>query len=284
MKNCLILENASKEESSVLGQQVKDFLSERGISSEVFAYGMDTLSKGPLKVDFSSCDFVVTLGGDGTVLFASRECAPLEIPVFSINLGEFGFLASTSKTNWKDELDLFLNQKAFISLRSLIDVEVLRASRTVFRGRCLNDAVISSSACSGLLNVEVAFNRSLLGVFKSTGLIVSTSTGSTAYSAAAGGPIADPSLDAMILTPISSFSLSARPLVFGSGGEIAMTVLPSRVGCSLNLDGHIGFELKEQDVIILGISEHKARLVCATQEKFYISLKNKLNWSGGIRA
>ncbi|MBO4404816.1 MAG: NAD(+)/NADH kinase, partial [Treponema sp.] len=111
-----------------------------------------------------------------------------------------------------------------------------------------------------------------------------TPTGSTAYSAAAGGPILEPSIDAMVLTPISSFSLSSRPLVFGSGGEIAMTLLPSRAEGLLSLDGQIKFDLKTGDVIILGVSPHKARLAGASQEKFYASLKNKLNWSGGIRA
>ncbi|HBB43376.1 MAG TPA: NAD(+) kinase, partial [Treponema sp.] len=115
-------------------------------------------------------------------------------------------------------------------------------------------------------------------------LIVATATGSTAYSAAAGGPIIEPSLDAMVLTPISSFSLSARPLVFGSQGEIAVTVLPSRSGMELTVDGQERFALETGDVIIMGVPSYKAQIVCATQEKFYASLQSKLNWSGGPRA
>ncbi|MDD7015159.1 MAG: NAD(+)/NADH kinase [Treponema sp.] len=295
MIKCLILANSFKEHSQILAQEIKSFLCERKVRAEIFTYnGKDAecrncesreavLSSG-MEVPFKDFDFAVTLGGDGTVLFAGRGCAPLGIPVFPVNLGEFGFLAAVQKENWQEELVSYLEGKSFISQRSLAEGEVIRNGRTAFKCTALNDIIVSSHSSCGLVNLNVAYNHALLGAFKSTGVIVATSTGSTAYSAAAGGPIVDSSLDALVLTPISSFSLSARPLVLSSQSEIAMTVLPSRVDVSLSADGQLNFPLEQGDVVIIGISKHKARLIGSTQEKFYSALQSKLNWSGGPRA
>ncbi|WP_407399328.1 NAD(+)/NADH kinase [Treponema sp.] len=284
MKKCLIVSNSFKADADPLGKDISSFLEGKGISTSVFAYnGKDAVHKQPLAVDFSGNDFVVTLGGDGTVLFACRGCAPLGIPVFPVNLGEFGFLASISKNDWKSELVKFLEGKSFISERTLVKCEVIRNGATVFNCSGMNDCVISSCPSTRLVNLRVAYNHALLGPFKANGIIVSTPTGSTAYSAAAGGPIVEPSTPALVLTPVSSFSLSARPLVFGNG-EIVITVLESRAEVALDCDGQIGFNLEKDDVIILGIPEYTARLIGSTQEKFYAALQSKLNWSGGPRA
>lgn len=284
MTKCLIVSNSFKKTSQTLGKEISSFLETRKIQVEVFSYnGRENacIIQGP---DFSKYDFVLTLGGDGTVLFASRACAPLGIPVFPINLGEFGFLASVSTANWKDELAQFLDGKSFISERNLVCIEVIRNGNTVFECAGLNDCVISSSPSARIVNLEVAYNHALLGPFKTSGLIVATPTGSTAYSAAAGGPIVEPSTTALVLTPVSSFSLSARPLVFGKNGEIVITVLESRCDVVLDCDGQISFSLLKGDVIILGIPEYTAKLISSTQEKFYAALQSKLNWSGGPRA
>ncbi len=284
MKKCLIVANSFKKEAVVLAEKIEEFLKKREVSSRLYTYNGREDSGNNLLTDFSGFDFVVTLGGDGTVLFVCRGCAPLGIPVFPVNLGEFGFLAAVSKTSWEKDLLTFLEGKSFISERSCVSCEVVRSGKTVFECCSMNDCVISSSASSRLANFNVAYNHALLGPFKANGIIVSTPTGSTAYSAAAGGPIVDPSLPALVLTPISSFSLSARPLVFGPAGEITITVLPSRCSTNLTCDGQIDFELEEDDVVILGIPEFNAKLISSTQEKFYSALQSKLNWAGGPRA
>ena len=284
MKKCLVVVNSFKDGAAPLSAEICAFLEERGIAASVFSYDGSAAQREEVSVSFAGCSFVVTLGGDGTVLFACRGCAALGIPVFAINLGEFGFLANVQPGCWQKELDEFLGGHVLVSARSLVEAEVLRGGRTVLLSAGLNDIVIAGTTAMSLINLNVAYNHALLGPFKTNGIIVSTATGSTAYSAAAGGPIIEPSLDAMVLTPISSFSLSARPLVFGSQGEIAVTVLPSRSGMELTVDGQARFALETGDVIIMGVPSYKAQIVCATQEKFYASLQSKLNWSGGPRA
>ncbi len=284
MKKCLLLVNSFKENALSLSKEIADFLLQKNVESHSFVYdgkvALDDESE-TAKVDFSGYDFVITLGGDGTVLFAGRSCASLRIPVFSINLGEFGFLAEISVESWKGELEKFLKGQLGISQRHLIHAEVIREGKSLASFTGLNDAVISSEPTAKLINLKVAYNRAVLGPFRANGIIVSTATGSTAYSAAAGGPIIDPSLNALVLTPVSSFSLSARPLVFNSNGEIAITVLPSRFDISLTVDGQESIQLKTDDVIILDVPEDKALLAGASQENFYSALRSKLNWSGG---
>ena len=284
MKKCLVIVNEFKRNASELVAEICSFLKENSVSSDIYSYDGSSLDSSKSAPVFKGYDFTVTLGGDGTVLSACRGCAPLGIPVFPINLGEFGFLAVVSPSSWKKDLLSYIEGKAFTGRRSLVRSEVIRDGKTVFDVCGMNDAVISSPGSSRLVNLDVAYNHALLGPFKANGIIVSTPTGSTAYSAAAGGPILDPSLDGLVLTPVSSFSLSARPLVFSAKGEIAITVKASRVDVGLSIDGQVNFDLQENDVIILGIPDYKASIICSTQEKFYAALQSKLNWSGGPRA
>ena len=282
--NCLIVVNSFKKNASELGKQISVFLKENNVCCSEFVYDGNCVKDSGVAVSFEGYDFVITLGGDGTVLFACRGCAPLGIPVFAINLGEFGFLACVQVSEWKQRLSDFLQGKCCISERFLIQAEVMRKGKTVFITSGMNDIVISSTASSRLINLNVAYKWASLGAFKANGLIVSSATGSTGYSAAAGGPIVVPSLATMLLTPISSFSLSARPLVFGRDGELAITILPSRVEVGLSADCQIDYALQSDDTVILKIPEYKAYLICSEQEKFYAALQSKLNWSGGPRA
>src|SRR5574344_232978 len=281
MKKSLIVVNTFKKEAASLGEEIQSFLQLHDVAADLFTYDGQTFHENDRTVPFSGYDFVVTLGGDGTVLFASRGCAPLGIPVFPVNLGEFGFIAGVQKNEWQEELLSFLAGQTQIACRSLVKAMVLRNGIPVFDCAGMNDIVIGSVSSVKIVNVDVAYNNAPLGRFKADGIIVATATGSTAYSAAAGGPIIDPSLDVLVLTPVNSFSLSARPLVLNPHGELSVTVLPSRCTLELTADGQVSFELKENDCIKMRIAEHKARLVCSTQEKFYAALRSKLNWSGG---
>jgi NAD+ kinase len=177
---CLIVANSFKDDAENLSAEISSFLTEKNVQNSVFLY--DGRKEFLRRVDFSGCDFVVTLGGDGTVLFACRGCAPLGIPVFPVNLGEFGFLATVAKNFWRTELDDYLSGKSFVSERCLVRCEVVRGGETVFTDWGMNDCVISSCPSSHIVNLQVAYNHALLGPFKTNGIIVSTPTGSTAYS------------------------------------------------------------------------------------------------------
>ncbi|MBR7064709.1 MAG: NAD(+)/NADH kinase [Treponema sp.] len=279
MKNCLIVVNTSKPESKAIGAEIAKYLEKKSISSSFFEYNGTNLEN-----PFVGHDFAITLGGDGTVLFAARSCAALHIPIFPVNLGEFGFIASIEKTEWEKHLENFLLGKSFIGERTLIEAAFQQEENAYF-ALALNDIVISAQNATKAISFEVSYNGSSLGVFKADGVILSTPTGSTAYSVSAGGPIIDPALDAIVLTPINPFSLSGRPLVLHPLGEIQITIKPSRSGDPvISCDGLNPTMLKVGDVIKIKKNPNKALLVECTTEKFYTALRLKLNWSGGPHA
>ena len=277
VKKSLIVVNSFKEESKSLGGQIQAYLQSLGMTADVFLF--NGYSE---QYPFYGYDFVITMGGDGTVLFAARGCAPLGIPVFPINFGSFGFIASVQRDEWKRELDDFLAGKAVVDERSLLQADLIRGQNRRLSATGLNDIVICGKTAGHMITFNVLYDKVPLGEIKSDGIIVSTATGSTAYSASAGGPIIDPDLDSMVLTLMNAFSLSSRPLVLSPKGELEIEILPSRISdVVISVDGQIPVDLHVGDVIRVCQHEKKAKLIGCTKEKFYNALRSKLNWSGG---
>ena len=276
MKKALIIINVSKDESMSLAQEIAAYLSKKGVQHEFLSFDgfVDN-------TDFKGYDFVITLGGDGTVLYGARNASKYGIPVFPVNLGEFGFIASVQPEDWQKELKIFLNGKAVFENRSMLKVEVWRNEKKVYSSLSLNDAVISGERGVSTIMLSVKRNYLPLCRLKADGLIVSTPTGSTAYSAAAGGPIVSPEVEAFVLTPLNSFSLSSRPIVLSPDSKLAITIEKSRVkGICLTVDGQEPFALQSNDIICVVLNKKKAKLVAGSAEKFYNALRSKLNWSG----
>lgn len=277
LNKALVIVNTYKEESRKMGVTIKEYLESLGKRGDIFLYN-GFGEENP----FHDYDFVVTLGGDGTVLFAARGCAALGIPIFPVNFGTFGFIASVQKPDWKRELDRFLAGKSIIAERSMIKAALVRGNANRFNQTGLNDIVISAKNAARTISFDITYDNIPLGEFKADGIIIATATGSTAYSASAGGPIIDPDLDALVLTLMNAFSLSSRPIVLSPLGEIGITILPSRTSeVTITVDGQIPVNLHVGDIIKIRRTNDRARLVGCTSEKFYQALRSKLNWSGG---
>ena len=277
LNKALIIVNTYKEESRKMGVTIKEYLESLGKHGDIFLYN-GFGEENP----FHDYDFVVTLGGDGTVLFAARGCAALGIPIFPVNFGTFGFIASVQKPDWKHELDRFLAGKSIVAERSMIKAALVRGNANRFNQTGLNDIVISAKNAARTISFDITYDNIPLGEFKADGIIIATATGSTAYSASAGGPIIDPDLDALVLTLMNAFSLSSRPIVLSPLGEIGITILPSRTSeVTITVDGQIPVNLHVGDIIKIRRTNDRARLVGCTSEKFYQALRSKLNWSGG---
>lgn len=280
MKKALIIINISKKESMTLSKEISFFLEEKGITADL--YDFDGFSKN---IPFSGYDFVVTLGGDGTVLYAARNSVELDIPLFPVNFGEFGFIASIQPEEWRSHLENFLSGNATIVDRSMLYVEVLRNGNKIYSSLGLNDVVISAKRAATTVSLAVKYDDMPLCRLKSDGVIIATSTGSTAYSAAAGGPIVDPLLKTFILTPVNSFSLSSRPIVLSPEGKITISVENSRTkDISITVDGQEPVSLDIGDLVFVKRYEKNVKLVSCTRERFYNALRSKLNWSGGPHA
>jgi NAD+ kinase len=219
--------------------------------------------------------------------------APLGVPVFPINLGSIGFIAGISPENWKSVFDDWCFGRAKYSQRLMLETCVERKGRIASRNICLNDAVVSSPGIVRLINLDVSLSETInddkpvspvmdflyLGRYRSDGLIAATPTGSTAHSAAAGGPILDPEQDAFILNPICPFTLSHRPLVLPAGQTILIEVTENqKSGVLLTIDGQITQTLEENDVIYVSRAPYKGILVESGRAAFYDALKHKFFW------
>ena len=279
----LIIVNTLKTGAKEAAKEIEAYLEKAGVGyrSLLFPEQKDA-------ADFASFQFCITLGGDGTVLFASLKCAPLKIPVFPVNFGEFGFIANIPKDGWQGEIDAFLAGRSALTRRSMLDVSLYRDGIEAAHSLALNDAVLCSRMGAHIITTKIACKTAdgnaesavkPLGTFKSDGIIVSSATGSTAYSLAAGGPIIDPSLDAIVLNPVCAFSLSSRPLVLPGGTALVITLQDSEV--VLLADGQeLGGTCRKGECVIIKRSEHTVLLAGSTSESFYAALRSKMNWSG----
>ena len=276
-KNAIIILTTYKPHAAEICKELHYFLQENGIQADIYEY--DGLP--PAKPIRKRYDFAVSLGGDGTVLFAARYCAPKKIPVFPINLGEFGFIAGVEPAHWKQALGEYLAGNEKHHERLMLSTAVYRDNKCVGSFDALNDVVVSGGGIAKLINLALSFNGISFGVYRADGVIVSSPTGSTAYSAASGGPIMDPTVAAFVLTPIAAFSLSNRPVVLPASGTMRIEVLHNRQkDVIVSIDGQELFPLCEGDKIEIKMSRHRLKLIGCSPEAFYTALRSKLAWSG----
>jgi len=232
-------------------------------------------------------DLMLIIGGDGTILRAVRELCDYTIPILSINRGAVGFLAEMNMSEAKELLPRFLKGEGVMDERSMLHVTVARGKKKLFEGEVINEAVISQGSIARLVNLRTRINGEDLTTFRADGLILSTPTGSTAYSLAAGGPIVHPSLAATILTPINSHSFSQKPIVIPGDQEVEVEVLTkdnkfSDVEVSLTLDGQTYISLQRHDTLKVKVAKKTARFLRRKQETFYATLRNKLKWGESV--
>jgi NAD+ kinase len=281
IKNVLIIVNRKKKDSSQITDDIQSYLKSLNIKISVLSSGdklSDTLS-------LSDFDLAISLGGDGTVLFAARLLVEFSIPIIPINLGTFGFITEVSKSEWQSAFDEYRSGLLGVSNRVMLDITVVRQNKDIKRFRGLNDLIINADGIAKLLSLNVDLNNDSLGKYRADGVIVATPTGSTAYSLAAGGPIIHPDMSSMILTPICPFSLSNRPIVIPSSDRITIIVeKEQRTQVILTVDGQEVFPLEPEDEIHITESEKRISIIRSDKRSFYEVVKTKLGWSGGNHA
>jgi NAD+ kinase len=277
IKRALLFINRTKTGAGELAGEISRELGCRGIKTDAFACeGRPDFNAGEVY------DIAFSLGGDGTVLHAARTMAPLGVAVFPINLGTLGFIAEIDPRDWIGVFNRWMEGKGVFSRRLMLEVRLERQDRELFRELCLNDVVISASGIAKIIRLEVHSEYMQLGRYRSDGLIVATPTGSTAYSLAAGGPILDPELEALIINPICPFTLSHRPMVLPAREPVIIGVEEEqRSGVLLTVDGQVTEALEEGDRIRLGRAASSVHLIASGRAGFYRALRTKLSWSGG---
>lgn len=237
------------------------------------------------KSDFAKrVDFVIVLGGDGTYLSAARLMNVVSKPILGVNMGTLGFLTEVRREEIYDALNQILGEgKIRVSERVMLQVSLVRKGKTLLKSIVINDAVISKGAIARIIGVKINVNGEYANTVRADGMIVSTPTGSTAYSLAAGGPIVMPTLDCMILTPICPHGLTQRPMLLPDHMKVDLTLehMPGHV--YLTLDGQDGVDLKAGDTISISrFRSHKLKIVKAPNRDYFMLLREKLNFGKGV--
>jgi NAD+ kinase len=224
------------------------------------------------------CIFV--LGGDGTFLSAVRWIGDREIPILGIKFGEIGFLAETTEDRLFDVAEAILDETFTTNQRMRLKVKVIRDGKELVCETVLNDVVINRGAFARLANIETFVDDHYLTTYRADGLIVSTPTGSTAYSLAAGGPVIHPAVPAIILTPICPFTLTNRTLIVPDSVCIKIKLKKKSSGIMLTLDGQAGLDIDDRVNIIISKSDHPVSMITLPNQDYFDILKAKLKWSG----
>ena len=284
-------------EASALALEIAQHILEHGPAgskvvfaseSKTTAVALESLIKNPKRrvqivdkprlVDVT--DIIIVLGGDGTYLSVARLMRRRSVPVMGINMGTLGFLTEIKREEAISTLQALISgQQPVISERSLLEVTLKRKGKTIFQGPVVNDAVISKGAIARIIGIEIEIDGKFVNTLRADGLIVSTPTGSTAYSLAAGGPIIEPSVPALILAPICPHSLTQRPLVIADNSEIRLRLTHRPGHVLLTLDGQDAVDLKEEDeVTIRRYRKHSLKLVSARGRDYFGLLREKLKF------
>ena len=230
----------------------------------------------------SQVDMILVLGGDGTLLAAARVIDKKKIPILAINLGALGFLTGTALEEMYTSLEDVLAGKAKRQRRAQMQADVIRAGETISHFRALNDVVLNKAAIARILDFDVLIDGGYAASYRADGLIFSTPTGSTAYSLAAGGPVVEPSVDALLITPICAHTLSNRPMVVPDSVTIEATIKTPRESVFLTVDGQVGVALRTDDTVRVSKSEYSVELIVPPRQTYFDVLRQKLKWGGEV--
>jgi NAD+ kinase len=282
MKRASVIAKQGKPELGKVAREVTQWLREHGYTVTVDAAAKEFCTEDALaeREDLAAQrpDFVVVLGGDGTLLSSARNVAEAGIPILGVNLGSLGFLTEIKQGEIAQALADVDAGRYELSLRSMIHCQVQRKGSCVSAYHALNDIVMNQSAVARITEFEVRVNGTFVSNYMADGLIVSTPTGSTAYSLAAGGPILVPDVPAFVITPVASHALTNRPLVVRDTALIEVRVTVTREKAYLTIDGQQGLPLEEGDVVQCRKSDFNVKLFRLPQRTFFQVLRNKLKW------
>lgn len=263
---CIFL---GKRTHKPLAEEIIHFFADREISAHLLS--------APEEVD--KADVLISLGGDGTLLRCARAAAPKKIPVLGINCGTLGFLAAAEQDKVQEALEQLIKGNFSVQQRMMLEVRVWNKNKTVQHFIALNDCILRSAATRSFLT-HARWNKTEIPSYFGDGVIVSTPTGSTAYSLAAGGPIVEPTINVLVVTPICPHSLHQRPIVLQADGKLTLTPVfkNTKDKALLSLDGQISLPLRDGARVEIAKSPLPVGLITLPKRDFFTVLHRKLNW------
>jgi len=222
-------------------------------------------------------DVIISLGGDGTLLASARAVGNNGTPILGINLGSLGFLTQLTPVNLEETLTAVLNGQHRIERRMMAEVEIEHGPE-IKHPFALNDVVVDRGSVSRIINLDLYANDYFICSYAADGLIVATPTGSTAYSLAVGGPILNPHMNALTVSPISAFSLTTRPIIFSGNDDLRVVVRSKHSDPVLTLDGQVSCRLPQESSFIVRRADYHINFIVFRKNSFYDVLRSKLHW------
>ncbi len=281
IKKVGIIANVEKENIAGFAGALKKWLEDRNIKVSLEANIAAAIGgSGGFKLEdlAAKVDLIAVLGGDGTMLRTARYVAQHPVPIVGINMGTFGYLTEVNLNETYAALELILKGDFLTEKRMMLDVKIRRGKKIIGAGIVLNDVVINRGNLSRIVELETTINNQYLTTYKSDGLIISTPTGSTAYSLSAGGPIVFPGKDLIIINPICPHTLTNRPIIFPENSDLQITLWSKESGATVTLDGQESYRISSGDVMTIRKSKHYTRLVLSPHRSYGEILRSKLGW------
>ncbi|MCL4503965.1 MAG: NAD(+)/NADH kinase [Deltaproteobacteria bacterium] len=275
MKSIAIITKKHKADALLAGQDLTAWFKSRGLTAQHLINEPEPHIL-PLP---SGTDLIVVMGGDGTILSVARHYGRLGLPILGVNLGGLGFLTEISRDELYPTLEEYILPGKFeVEERMILAVSLIRGGETIWQENVLNDAVINKGALARIAEMATWIDNEHLTTYRADGLIVSTPTGSTAYTLSAGGPIAYPTLRHIILLPICPHTLSNRPIILPGCVTVAVTLDEKVQDVYLTLDGQVGQELKPLDRLEVRCGDYNVKLVKSPRRSYFEILRTKLGW------
>ncbi len=223
-------------------------------------------------------DLLITLGGDGTLLRGARFAGSVGAPVFGVNLGRLGFLTSVTVEHLEGALAQISTGDFVLDVRMALEVQPVHPEGSSTSYYALNDAVLHKGGLVRVVPLRIWVDDEEVGLYRADGVIIATPTGSTAYSLSAGGPILDPRVDAIVITPICPHTLAVRPLVLPPSSEITIQIDAPAEEIVLSMDGQVSSTLKPGDRVVVRKAKQPVRLVRLPNQSFFSLLRRKIRW------
>ncbi|MCB2288452.1 NAD(+)/NADH kinase [Clostridium sp. CS001] len=272
MKNIGININTTKDKDGKIIKYIKNTIVEYMGETNIFIF-KDSI--GLENTKHKDLDIIIALGGDGTILRTSRNLNNTSIPILGVNIGNLGFLSSVELLEFEDAIKCISEGNYYVEDRMMLNCTLpYRGGNEVYTA--LNEIVVSKGTLARIVKYEIYIDNKFYTAFTGDGLIISTPTGSTAYSLSAGGPIIHPNLDVIALTPICPLSLSMRTIVLDCKSEISISIKGEHESIFLTLDGQRAIKLNNYEKMIVSVSNKKCRLVKLNDYNYFDILRKKI--------
>ena len=283
VKNVALISKPHSDQAAHIVPELAEWLEGRGIGvrldeeSASYAVRPGGLPRGQA---VSDTDLVIVLGGDGTLLSAARAIGGSGTPLFAVNLGSLGFLTAITVDELYPQLEHTLRGEMQLAPRRMLRGELWRSGKKIAEHEALNDLVLTKQEIARMIELEVHAGDHFVCVYRADGLIVTTPTGSTAYSLSAGGPIVFPTVAGLCITPICPHMLTNRPVIVPDDMVIQVINRSDDDTTYLTIDGQVGELLKQNDTVVCRRSQWCVNLVTAPRMQFFDVLREKLKWGG----